>query len=69
MANAMFYANDSFLIEDPDFAVDFAPNGRMAIVTDEFMLMLHRNAARPWRDDDQEEIWRVSSAVPVFGQY
>ena len=28
MEGAMHYANESFLIEDPQFAVDFAPNGR-----------------------------------------
>jgi hypothetical protein len=27
MKSAMHYANESFLIEDPQFAVDFAPNG------------------------------------------
>lgn len=27
MREAQYYANGSFLIEDPGFAVDFAPNG------------------------------------------
>lgn len=31
MNDAMHWANESFLIEDPDFAVDFAPNGREAM--------------------------------------
>jgi gamma-glutamyltranspeptidase/glutathione hydrolase len=29
MREAMYWANESFLIEDPDFAIDFAPNGRL----------------------------------------
>jgi hypothetical protein len=29
MESAMHHANESFLIEDPQFAVDFAPNGEM----------------------------------------
>lgn len=29
MEGAMHHANESFLIEDPQFAVDFAPNGKM----------------------------------------
>jgi hypothetical protein len=28
MEGAMYYTNESFLIEDPQFAVDFAPNGK-----------------------------------------
>ena len=28
MHDAQFWANENFLTEDPEFAVDFAPNGR-----------------------------------------
>jgi hypothetical protein len=39
MNEAMYWANESFLIEDPDFAVDFAPNGMMMNSRDEPLLM------------------------------
>lgn len=39
MNDAMYWANESFLIEDPDFAVDFAPNGMMMKLRDERWLM------------------------------
>ena len=28
MHEAQYWANESFLMEDPSFAVDFAPNGK-----------------------------------------
>lgn len=39
MESAMHYANESFLIEDPQFAVDFAPNGRSSKERDRACLM------------------------------
>jgi hypothetical protein len=39
MHNAMSSANSTFLIDDPQFAIDFAPNGMPPNLADESLLV------------------------------
>ena len=60
MDGAMHYANESFLTEDPQFAIDFAPNGKTTNTRAEALLRLKRDSLRVERDNDQETICKAS---------